>query len=132
MTRDLDTFELEAIETARQGRAALCNYVGMGGCACVCDLVIVPAVTGAVVLLSERADNCGTSITKWYEKLATEIVRLQVGDLRAETIRWMERYPADQRVGAHETIDRVILQWDGQVFSSPKWEYVAPPAEAYA
>lgn len=130
MTKELDAFELEAIEAARQDCATVCNYTGVGGCACVCDLVIVQSTIGAVVLLSERPDNQGTSITKWYENLATEIYRARLGNLGAESIRWLERYPADHRIGVHETIDRVMLQWDGQVFRSLQWQYIAPPAEA--
>lgn len=120
----LDASEQHALDLARSGEAMLCHYAGTGGCDCVCDVVIVPAPRGGrIVLFSERADNHGTSITNWFEELATQIYREHLRDTAPAAIRWMERYPA--RPGVEETLDRVVLMWDGCVFNHPVWQYVA-------
>lgn len=124
----LDDSELRALNVARSGNGMSCRYAGIGGCESTCDVVIVPAPRGAVVIFSERADNRGTSITNWFENLATQIYREHLRHLGPASIRWFERYPA--RGDVAETLDRVLLTWDGAVFKTPHWQYVAARGEA--
>jgi len=119
----LDDAELRALNMARSGNGLSCRYAGIGGCEATCDVVIVPAPRGAVVIFSERVDNRGTSITNWFENLATQTYREHLRHLAPGSIRWFERYPS--RGDVAETLDRVLLTWDGAVFKAPHWQCIA-------
>lgn len=121
---ELDLLEQSALEKARSGAALVCRFVGLGGCEGICDFVVAVDGGRAVVLLSERADNRGTSITNWFENLATGIYRQHLSWLPPDSVKWLERYPAEARIGAKETLDRVHLEWDGEVFKRPRWLHV--------
>ena len=126
----LDELEHKALMQARRGAAAVCHYQGLGGCASACDLVVVTAPDGAVVLFSERDDNPGTSITHCFDQLASDIYQQQLQHYAPDSIRWLERYPAHAG-SQRETLDRAKLHWNGGAFQIPAWEYVDLKAEAY-
>lgn len=131
----LDTLERRALDLARAGAWLECRYNGIGGCAALCNVVIVAGKGRAVVLFSERIDNPGTSVTNWFEKLATGVYRQHLRDFPPNAVRWLEHYPAEARSAAVETLDRVEMAWDGQVFGPPTWKYVEvrdPDALAHA
>lgn len=122
--KDLDTLETRALQLARAGAWLECRYNGIGGCAAVCNVVIVTGKGRAVVLFSERADNPGTSITNWYDKLATGVYKQHLAHFAPASIGWLEHYPAESHAPAPESLDRVVMRWDGQLFGPPAWKYV--------
>lgn len=81
------------------------QYRGYGGCHCFCHLRIWtglgPGV--AVVILTERPDNIGTSITNMSESLWVSVAVVYAGVLAgAQTLHCIEHYPPDSTTEDHE------------------------------
>lgn len=108
--------ERGAIGLLYRGDATRYPFEGLHKCASVCDLIVVDERDGSVVLLSERDDNTGTSITNYFEKLATQIHKTFLAHVDPEQIRWIEHYPKRvTKTGvpiADESFDRVTLKWN--------------------
>lgn len=98
----------------------------------VCDVTVVVDGDKAAVVLSERQDNRGRSVTNAVEQLAAEIYAAKLARLKPGRVAWVEHYergmPANGR-----TFDRVklgyVYQPEGDVrFYGPSWERVPPKA----
>ena len=74
------------------------------------------------VMLTERSDNPGMSVTNAAEQLATELV--QHYHLDPTKTRWIEHYPA--LYGAPETFDALSFTWHGKIARTPTWRRVTP------
>lgn len=83
------------------------------------------------VVLTELAENPGTSITNAYEKIATAIYNDFLIQTPIENINWIEHYTNESYEGESdkwERFDRVLLKWDeknrcfevGQPYSESK------------
>ena len=107
------------------------EYKGFGGCDCVCNLEIHQNL----VIITEREDNEGTSITNMAEQLATAICQ-QFGIAPARLI-WIEHYPPtmDGRFQMHaESWNLVFFNLRGGghfdtdpmgfSFSNPRWVHI--------
>jgi hypothetical protein len=81
-----------------------------------CRLRIYDTEAGAVVVLSELADNPGKSVTNAAAELATEIAQRYALD--PQTTTWLEHYGAfsyrDTGETGNETFDRITFTWYGQ------------------
>lgn len=86
-----------------------------------CRLRIYDNDAGAVVILSELADNTGISVTNTAEELATEIARLY--HLTPATTTWIEHYgPFSYSDGRRdETFDEITFTWHNGIASRPDW-----------
>ena len=84
------------------------------------DVEILP---GPLVIVTERDDNAGASVTNAWPELAAEICR-QFRLAPSSRIQWIEHYPANQYRG--ETYDQVTMPWDGQRFGGPGWKSLDP------
>lgn len=116
----LSPAERDALLALRAGEATRHSFDGLQGDSC-CDLVIRETQSGTAVLVSECADNQGTSITSCIDRLATEIYHQFLSHLDPESIIWLEHYPADERMPARESVDRVDMRWDGKAYRDPDW-----------
>jgi len=98
------------------------RYKGFWGCDSVCGLEIKELGDGKVaVILTELEDNSGTSVTNFYEYLATEVYWKYLAPRPVESIIWIEHYPENPRIEREAVWDRVFLRWDGRRFSNPQW-----------
>lgn len=105
-------------------------YRGLGGCTSRCRVRIFPLThpgqaytdpgdpqqteaEGPIILLTELADNPGTSITNAAEGLATQVVA--AFNLNLQTCRplWVEQYPS--AMIEHETLAWIHLEWQRQI-----------------
>lgn len=102
----------------------ICFYEGIDGYPSKCGLEIKKDKDGkTLVVLRELSDNCGTSITNWYEHLATEIYHDFLSDMPPDNIEWYEYYP--KPIGS--TLDRVYLKKVEGGFVEPEWERITDP-----
>lgn len=91
-----------------------------------CGLRIYNTETGAVVILSELADNPGISVTNAIEQLATEIAKRYA--LNPKTTTWIEHYgpfsyyPQDGDDPNYETFDKITFAWRDNIASAPQWK----------
>lgn len=91
-----------------------------------CRLRIYDTEAGAVVILSELADNHGISVTNASDALATEIANIY--RLNRTTTRWVEHY--DRTSYQHgkdmtETFDEITYTWSLYgVASDPQWRRI--------
>jgi len=94
------------------------NYKGFWGCDASCDIEVHGRSDGKYVFIAtEVADNPGTSITNYAERLATAM-RKQY-DLKPEDVIGIERYP-DAKDRRKEDFDLVrFLGIDGESFCTP-------------
>lgn len=100
------------------------EYKGFGNCDSICGFEILKYESKAVVILTELEENLGTSITNFYEHLATIIYETRLKPMPVENVRWLEHYPYSSLLKA-ETYDAVILKYDGKRFHSPRWTHLA-------
>ncbi len=108
----------------------VCDYRGLHGCASRCRVEIWTDAQElrAAVVLTELPDNPGTSVTNFFEELATLVLPI-VETLCAcppERIIWVEHYER-VHLKSHqhylpETWDRVELRWTGFKYESPTWK----------
>ena len=123
----LTPLEQRALDAARRGKATRHEYIGIAGTPAVCDIVVIHENGAAAVLISERPDNLGTSVTNAIEHLATQIRKRHLQSVASDSIRWLERYPGNTNAMRTESLDRVMLQWDisADRYRSPTWHPVA-------
>ena len=91
-----------------------------------CGLTIIEGEKMPVVILTELAENEGTSITNCYEKIATELYKGRLSHYLPTEIQWVEHYNKNSyntNDKLEETFDLVSLQWDEQkrCYLSPAW-----------
>ncbi|WP_017161581.1 hypothetical protein [Xanthomonas phaseoli] len=128
---ELTTLEQLAVVALRNGVATPYHYTSSTGFGSICNLVVTQNDGAAIVLLSERSDNAGISVTNFYEQLATLIREQHLPHVAPEAIAWLEHYPADAAFG--ETLDRVAVRWNSELgrYEEPRWQRVrgsrAPP-----
>lgn len=104
------------------------EFKGYWNCLSKCEVQINVEQNGdiisrVVVILTELPDNPGTSITNAFESIATEIYHRMLKDIPIERIEWIEHYLGTRYLG--ETYDRVIMDWDGKKFYSPRWKHIS-------
>jgi hypothetical protein len=78
-------------------------------------------------MLTELPDNPGTSVTNYYEHIATELLpfvaMFTLGEACSpDSIIWIEHYERPKGTPLPETWDRVWLKWNGERYHSPVWE----------
>ncbi len=106
------------------------EYAGISGCQSVCRLEIWGADTATpVVLVTERLDNDGTSVTNWAEHLAEQVCREY--RLDPTLLWWLECYEREDDGDDYHDLsphsqrsefDRVIFQRaPGTRLHSPEW-----------
>ena len=99
------------------------KYKGFHGCDCVCNLEIY----NNLVIITEREDNEGTSITNMAEHLATAICKQF--DITPSKLIWIEHYRAEPSIERDETWNLVFFNLTGGgvfdantfEFSNPRW-----------
>lgn len=106
----------------------------------ICDIVIHRDKDGgATVLVCERPDNPGASVTNAAETIATRVATVYLADVRPELIRFVEHYPREGRIP--ETFDRVrftIMNEESSrgaapiAFENPAWERITDSEECAA
>lgn len=92
----------------------------------VCDLEITKYRNKVKVILTETADNWGTSITDAFETAATQIYDQFLSDFQVHEVTWIEHYNQDsyeQGGDDSETFTRVLLSWNSKTrnFHNPQW-----------
>jgi hypothetical protein len=100
-------------------------YKGYGLHPSKCGLKIVKETENVTVILTELTDNPGTSVTNCIEEIATQVYQQFLKDTPVEKIRWIEHYPPSGIF--EETFDEVVLDWDGEKFSHPRWRRLSSP-----
>lgn len=93
------------------------NYKGHGVFDSKCDLFL----NGNVVLVTELADNTGTSITNAAEGLATEICEKY--KIKFKNLVWIEHYPDSGLYD--ETFDMVTFEVIGGRLYNPSWKRIS-------
>ncbi len=112
-----------------QGKSIHCKYYykGFWGYDAVCDLEIFKGVDGKVfVVLTELNENTGTSVTNFYEQLATLIYKQYLSAVPKDQIVWVEHYDENSYQNTrdqHESFDIVTLTWNEKLeaYQSPQW-----------
>lgn len=99
------------------------HYKGFWSCDSKCGMKIIrdDREGQVTVSLTELPDNPGTSVTNMIEQLATMVYIKFLKDTPIERITWIEHYP---KTSSGEIFDKVIMDWDGQKFSNPRWERI--------
>jgi hypothetical protein len=99
------------------------EYRGYGGCVCRCRVVVFePEGQRPAIVVSELADNPGTSVTNMAEVLAAELIARHFPERVGEPdgVVWIERYP---RVG------RLPHRPEGPVYARVEFASWAPRTE---
>lgn len=97
------------------------DYAGYRGCTSWCDVQVERAGEDVLVVVSERDDNAGTSVTNCAEVIATAIAaRLQ--DVPVWRLRFVEHYPASSHREA--TLSEVTFEWSGRTAARPDWRHL--------
>lgn len=113
------------------------DYKGIGGCKCQCGIDQYEKDGKVTIVLTELPNNTGTSVTNWFEELATTLyIQWLKRDYAVNDITWIEHYPYEERngdsEGHEETWDLVLLSWTGIRFKSPSWKRIEPESlESY-
>lgn len=82
------------------------EYPGFQGCRSVCDLELIPLSDGrTVAIVTERADNPGTSVTNIAEHLASWVCHQLHID--PDRLVWVEHYGYAGTMSRERTFDRV-------------------------
>lgn len=105
----------------------LYGFTGDGGVASYCGIEIARHdVGGATVVLTERPDPPGTSVTNAIAALATRVRHDRLADLAPENVRWIEHDPA--RGSRASTFDEVTLDWDPRArrYHLVRWRRLTP------
>ena len=105
------------------------DYEGIGRCKCQCGIDKYEKDGKITIVLTELPKNTGTSVTNWYERLATDLyTRWLKRDYKVNDITWIEHYPPEERTkeseGHEETWDLVLLSWNGYKFKNPSWNHI--------
>jgi hypothetical protein len=96
------------------------SYRDGNGRLCRCDLQVYRDGDVAVVVVSEREDNPGSSITNSYGYLATGV--WQKLGLSFEQTTWIEHYgAASYEFAIDERLDWVTLERDANRLICPRW-----------
>ena len=97
------------------------HYEGIEGCKCICGLDIIKEDDRTIVILSELPDNTGTSVTKWYENIATRLYKQWLrGKYSIKNITWIEHHPSKKEgVVDEDTWDEVKMRWNWLRFKEP-------------
>jgi len=90
-----------------------------------CDLEILKGKK-ATVIVTEIADNPGTSVTNAFESIATQVYQQFLYEYSIHDITWIEHYNQDSYEPAGddpETFDQVSLSWNPKTrkFHTPQW-----------
>lgn len=83
------------------------------------------------IVLEQLTHPIGQSVTNAAESLATSaLYSLLLADvsLNPEAVKWYEVYPSDKEYDLGRPLSRIFFDWDGRVYSKPKWHPV--PIEA--
>ena len=106
------------------------HYRGLRNCACKCRIRWVLHEDKVVVILTELADNQGTSITNWAEWLAAEICRHF--HFNPAQVIWIHHYQDHGSSGRgfpklplEEHFDLMRFDLNDFVFSNPRWGYIS-------
>ena len=101
------------------------EYPGFRDCLSRCDLTVAldQSIGQAVVVMTERKDNHGTSVTNASETLAARVAQQFLPDIPTLTIKFFERYED------HEgSLD--VIEYEGQmkvpVGPGLRWQFMAP------
>lgn len=97
------------------------DYAGYHGCACRCDVQIERAGEDVLVIVSERDDNSGTSVTNCAEVVATAIAA-RLREVPVWRLRYVEHYPA--RSHREATFHEVVFEWSGRTAARPQWSHL--------
>jgi len=100
----------------------------------ICDVQVLVEERsyGATVVLSERKDNPGRSVTNAVEEIAA-LVRhaiLKPLGVNPDKVRWVEHYAAN--AARPETWDEVTFaryDQEREMYYTPAWRHIARPAE---
>jgi len=98
------------------------EFKGLWDVPSFCGLKIVVKDDKTIIIATELYDsNPGSSVTSWVDKLATELVfKNQIDHYN---LIFIEHSP-DRKSNLEfykETFDKVSFDWDGDKFTSPKW-----------
>lgn len=97
------------------------DYEGFGKCASICGLEIIEIDGKYKVILTELPNNRGTSVTNTVATIATQVFNVYLkSKVNIEDIEWVEHYPASKSFA--ETFDIVMFDYNGVIFSNPKWK----------
>lgn len=80
------------------------------------------------VIMTERPDNQGSSITNSFEHLATKLHNQRLREVAPEKILWVEHCPPDS-FRDHDDYCLVKLSHDGKKYFNPKFAPI--PADEY-
>jgi len=103
------------------------EFAGLHGFVSKCGIDVWHLHGQTLVMLTELPDNPGTSVTNYFERLATHLLPFvalfTLGEGSSpESIIWVEHYERAEGSGLADTWDRVRLSWDGTRYHSPEWE----------
>ena len=113
------------------------EYKGIGNCNCKCGVLIARKETLPIVIISELPDNPGTSVTNWFENLATEIYHRHLKEYDPDSILWIEHYTPEyyQQVKVWATykekqngvFDIVNMEWNTILkrYLNPFWRRIS-------
>lgn len=105
------------------------NGLGIEG---LCDVEIYRSDTVTVVIITEREDNEGPSVTNTIEIIASLVYRKHLFPYAPERIRWVEHYlerPMGKFEMAPESWDAVVFgEYDPKAreFRRPEWSRISP------
>ena len=120
----------QVYEGHQVGATGIFRYAGLHGREAHCTMhLIVNTMTGAAfVLVTERDDNPGASVTNCAERIATQLLS-KCPVIDPYKIVWVEHYPerGDPRDPLPPSWDRVFFTWDPvmHVFRSPAWRHIS-------
>jgi hypothetical protein len=106
------------------------EYRGLHGFESKCGLDVWWVFGQTIVMLTELVDNPGTSVTNYFEHIATELfdfvslvgIGADPEPAAPDSIIWIEHYERTEKSGIPETWERVRLEWNGERYHSPAWE----------
>ena len=103
------------------------EYRGLHGFESKCGLDVWRVFGQTIAMLTELLDNPGTSVTNYFEHIATELLPFVAlftleEPSPPESIIWIEHYERTEKSGIPETWERVRLEWNGERYHSPAWE----------
>lgn len=115
---ELDPLLADALHQLQAGKARLLLCDGRNGVTGQYNMAVATGEGDTVVILSERDDNPGASVTNSYADLAMavllqELVGADQNQARSD-IRWFEHYPRQPGGWRKETLDVVTLPWNPQ------------------
>lgn len=105
------------------------DFLGLGGCACCCRARVFGAGAAPVVVLTELADNPGTSVTNAVESLAAQFCECY--ELDGADVVWVEHYPDARAQGERDAsaeerfaavnFNSIEARAGGWRFHGPRW-----------